>query len=171
MKFFLWRPCFSFQSKAECLCRVSSMTLVLLCYRLTGRRRLCYKLNEEMLATQSGKRCPKRVGSIPKLPTFTAYNHEILWLLLKSRQCIHHSPFSGGWGRAGELNEVSSGHHSLSPLSLPKVTHTSAIPVTELPCRKQRSFPSCRCAQQTPGHAWCSHHVIYSGQLSHSQCY
>lgn len=76
------------------------------------------RLNKEMLAAQSGKRCPERVDQVTKLTTFTAYNHEILWLSLKSLQCIHHSQFSfQKTKQKTELYQISSGHHHLLPAS------------------------------------------------------
>lgn len=48
---------------------------------------LCHALSEETLPTPPGKTRPE------KLPSFTAYNHEIPRLLLTSLPCIHHSPF------------------------------------------------------------------------------
>lgn len=36
------------------------------------------RLNKEMLAALSGKRCPERADQVTKLTSFTAYNHEIL---------------------------------------------------------------------------------------------
>lgn len=80
---------FSFPSNTQYLWEASSIKLVFLCYTERGRRRLCHGLHEQMLAAQS-----ESISKVTELPTLIAYNREILLLLLKSLEFIHHSPFS-----------------------------------------------------------------------------
>ena len=96
--------------------------------------RLCYRFSYGLAA---------QLGKLMKVPTFTAYNYKIMWLLPKFLEFIYHSPFS----LPKKLNWTSSDQATpifYQPLALP-LRHPKFLSIE-----------------------WSFQKLIWSGHLSHA---